>query len=420
MLNRKIEPGLLLTFRYFTGIALVYFAVLVAFAIIQTRQFFSYSQIQLYINLLFNLVLFGYLSWKWLQRRLGGWYLPVALLAATFVPVFSHLLYLAEPQSRGLSLIIERSWLLFPILIVPLVLIAWQYSFRIVLIFTVFTAAMELSVLLPVVGRVDFETLPILGLPVVRAFAFGTVGHIVVRLIETQRAQRKALIQANIKLSQHALMQEQLATSRERNRLARELHDTLAHTLSGQAVNLEAIKLMLPQEQTEVKEMLNQALVSIRSGLAETRRALKDLRPQPVEDLGLVNAMRNLALDAASRAAFELNMEIASDLPPLSREIEQSTYRIVQEALENIVRHADAQEVLLTMDYSSHQLSLIIRDDGRGINLKDHLSVDSLGIRGMQERAAMVGGNLEVNSQMGRGTTIHFSVGVPDDQSTHM
>ena len=415
-MNTAIQPGLLRIFRYFTGVAMGYYAALVFFTAAQGNQGSIYTQIQLYVNLLVNLGLLAYLSWSWLQTRLKGWYLPIALLAATVVPIFSNLFYLAEPAVKDLPLVIIRSWLLFPVLLVPLVLIAWQYGFRYALAFTAVTAIVELGVLYPVVGnKVDFETLPLLGLPLIRAFAFGTVGHIVDHLIDTQQAQSKALLKANYRLSRHAETLEQLAVSRERNRLARELHDTLAHTLSGQAVNLEAIKLTVPPEQTETVSMLDQALENTRSGLRETRRALKDLRSQPLEDLGLALALRNLARDAASRAAFELELDIPDALPALPPEVEQCVFRIAQESLENIVRHASARLVRLRLGIEAGRLQMEIGDDGIGADL-DRLDLqDKLGLQGMRERAAEVGGVFEVSSQLSKGTTIRFSVEAPDD-----
>lgn len=398
---------------------MMYFAVMVAYATVETGQWITPSQIQSYINFGINMLLFGYLSWSWLRQRLKRWYLPVALIAATVVPILSNLLYLAEPQG-ALSLTIVRSWVLFPILVVPLGLIAWQYQFRYVLVFIVFSVIVELSVLLPIVMKINFETLPILGVPLIRAFAFGTVGHIVSHLIVTQRAQRKRIVRANIQLSQHAQTLEQLATSRERNRLARELHDTLAHTLSGQAVNLEAIKLMISPAQTEVRAMLDRSLRSTRAGLTETRRAMKDLRSKQLEDLGLFIGIRNLARSAALRAGFDLELQIPEPLPELSIGVEQCVYRVAQETLENIVRHSDACHVSVHLSVGDHTLQLKIADDGCGFNLIDVGIVDKLGIQGMRERAAMVHGSFNVLSTPGQGTTIQLLVEVHDDQSFNL
>lgn len=384
---------------------MAYFAGLSLFTALQTGQIVNPSQIQSYVNLGINGILFGYLSWTWLERKLGYYYLPLALITATVLPLFSNLIYLASPQETA-QITIFRSWLLFPILIVPLVIIAWQYHFRYVLAFTLLTSISELVILFSRLETINFETLPILGLPLIRAFAFGTIGYIVTRLITTQRKQERKLLSANIKLSEHAITLEQLATSRERNRLARDLHDTLAHTLSGLTVNLEAIKIMLGGDHPEIMERLDHALENTRIGLTDTRRALKDLRVKQVEDLGLRMALENLCQQTAARSDFELQLDLPEVMPETSVQIDQVYYRIAQESLENVVKHAQADQVSLQINVDQNQFWMKIEDDGVGFDPEQQRSLDTLGIRGMRERAAECGCHLEVSSQPGKGTTI--------------
>ncbi|MCJ7715913.1 MAG: sensor histidine kinase, partial [Anaerolineales bacterium] len=355
-----------------------------------------------------NAALFGYLSWSWLEKKFHRYYLPLALIAATIVPLFSNLIYLASPQETA-QITITRSWLLFPILIVPLVLIAWQYRFRVVLAFIILTTVIELTILVSRVDTINFETVPILGLPLIRAFAFGTIGHIVTRLISTQREQQQKLLHANIKLSDHAVTLEQLATSRERNRLARDLHDTLAHTLSGLTVNLEAIKILLGDDHPQIKTRLDHALENTRTGLTDTRRALRDLRVKQIEDLGLKLAIENLSHRAASRGQFSIRLVIPDKLPETSILIEHCYYRIAQESLENIVKHAQAKDVTLMLDSQNGNYLLRIEDDGLGFSLPNEENGDTLGIRGMRERAAECQGRLIINSSPGNGTIITLS-----------
>lgn len=409
--NRPIEPGLLRIFRYFTGVAMLYFALVLLYSFVVTGQGFA-IQAQSTLNFITNLVLFGYLSFPWLERRLKRWYLPIALLAATVIPVFSNLIYLAAPPEPNLYLVIARSWLLLPILVVPLVLIAWQYPFRYVILFIILTTLVELSVLLPVVDQIDLQNISLVGAPLIRAFGFGTVGHIVRRLVETQRQQRKELLHANLQLAQHAQTLEQLAASRERNRLARELHDTLAHTLSGLAVNLEAIKTITLGAPGEVNEMLDHSLAITRTGLGETRRALKDLRAQPIEDLGLTLAIRGLALAAAARANIDLKLDLPTTLEDLPPAVEQNLYRIAQEALENIARHSGARHASLSLKPSPQGLTLLISDDGRGLPPGEDPNSEftGFGLQGMRERAAEISASFTVSSQPEAGTTIQVTL----------
>lgn len=403
-------------FRYFTGISMGYFAALSLFTAAQTGQIVNLSQIQSYVNLANNGVLFGYLSWTWLEKKLGRYYLPLALVAATALPVFSNLIYLASPQESA-QITITRSWLLFPILIVPLVIIAWQYHFRYVLAFTLLTSLIEIIILSSRLDTINFVTLPILGVPLIRAFAFGMIGHIVNSLITTQRIQEQKLLSANLILSEHAVMAEQLATSRERNRLARELHDTIAHTLSGLTVNLEAIKILLGSDHPEIMERLDHALQNTRIGLTDTRRALRDLRATQLENLGLMFALQNLGQQAANRGRFEVDFDFPEALPNSSNQIEQTYYRIAQESLENIVKHASATQVSLHLSVQGNNYILRIEDNGRGFDTGGFQDPESLGIRGMKERAQECGCQLEIHSQPGQGTRLILSTELEDVQN---
>ena len=405
-----IEPGLIRIFRYFTGIAIVYYALIIVYTALQTGQWIVAQQLLLYVNFCTNLFLFGYLSLRWLERKLGHWYLLIALAIATIIPVFSNLIYFVDPATN-LNESITRNWIILPILLVPLVLIAWQYPFRYVVFFVLFAAVVQLSILLPFAKPITFETIPYVGIPIVQAFAFGIVGHIVSRLMAIQRRQRSQLMLANQQLARHASALEQLAVSRERNRLARELHDTLAHTLSGLAVNLEAIKITLDEcEIQEAHTLVDHALTNTRNGLTDTRRALKALRSQYLENLGLELAIKNLAENAAARAGFKLSLQVESPLPDLTPDVEQCFYRVTQESLENIIRHAGAQQVNIQLYQNEKLFELYIRDDGAGFDPADVDTTERLGLRGMSERAVGVGAFFEVSSQPQNGTEIRLSV----------
>ena len=170
-----IEPGLLRIFRYFTAIAMVYFAALVLYG--QFELFYGLSSetiaIQAYLNLLTYVTLFVYLSVPWFRRRTGRYYLPIAIIFATGIPIFSNLIYLVNPETTGFSLIISRSWMLFPILLIPLVITAWQYPFQYSIYYIALVALVEMTVLYPFVQVINFNTIPILGMPIIQAFSYG-------------------------------------------------------------------------------------------------------------------------------------------------------------------------------------------------------------------------------------------------------
>ncbi|MBN2145891.1 MAG: sensor histidine kinase [Anaerolineales bacterium] len=418
-MSTMLEPGLLRIFRYFTGVAALYFALLWGYTAIASGWVWA-THVQLLTNFVANLILWGFLYWPWLARRLGRWYLPFCLGIATLIPVISNFVYLAEPYGVSATLMIVRSWLMLPTLVIPLVLIAWQYRFVHVLAFTIFTTAMGLIVLFAIMREITLETLPILAMPLIQAFAFGTVGHIVGQLMDTQRAQRRKLIQSNLQLGQYAETLEQLTISRERNRLARELHDTLAHTLSGLAINLEALKTTLDPAETETLRLADRSLQTARVGLVETRRALKDLRAQPLEDLGLCLSLRNLVSEAAERSGAHIDINIPEYLPALPPDVEQCVYRIAQEALENIVLHAQATEGRFAVAMESRHLVLRISDSGKGFALTNAQDIGQYGLQGMKERAAMIGGSLSIESTPEQGTCIQFTWEASNDQSINL
>lgn len=404
--QRPPEPGLLHIFKLYIAMRL---AVLLSSAIVYLIWYRSDIDLDIAPYVVLFLVdlafLIIFLGWPWLQRTLGHIHLPIALAAATIIPIieapYLSRLYGAES--------LPEFWLIFPFLLIPLILTAWQYDFVYVVIFILGTTSFEL--LIPSSPAFP-ETADIpsrVALIVTRSFLFLLIGYIVSSLVTEQRRQRRELSQANRKLVRYAAALEQLTISRERNRLARELHDTLAHTLSGLAVQLEAISTVWDKVPSKVSAMLEQALVTTRAGLSETRRAFQDLRATPLEDLGLALAIRSMAENAADRGALSLQLSIPGQIANLPPEVKQTYYRVAQEALENVVLHANAQQLSVSLKKSNRQLMLEVSDDGCGFKAESIPQDDQFGIKGMRERAELIGGRLEVESGEGKGTTIRLT-----------
>lgn len=253
-----------------------------------------------------------------------------------------------------------------------------------------------------------------------RTASFLIMGYIITRLMNQQRQQREQLEQANRRLSHYAATLEQLTVTRERNRMARELHDTVAHTLSGLAVQLEAVHSVWDSDPLQAQSILESSLVATRSGLTETRHSIQALRASPLEDLGLLLALHTLAENAAARGGFRLSLELPPSLRKLPPDIEQALYRIAQEALENIVRHAEARQARLCLAQEGSQLRLEISDDGRGFSPDASQTSGGFGLQGIRERAELLGGALQIISQNGRGATIRLTLELGDDQSSNM
>jgi signal transduction histidine kinase len=356
------------------------------------------------------LLLLGYLSWPWLARRLDKSYIGIGVVIASVGPIIvNHLVLLLQvhpPETRTPS----DTWPLAVILFVPLVLVAWQHPLRHVTVFCLGTALLDLLLTIPTAWGNELyffsQAHGILG----RTSSFLLVGYMVARIMNIQRQQRQSLADANAKLVHYAAMLEQLAVTRERNRLARELHDTLAHTLSAVAVELEAVSALWDADPARSHALLEQSLSATRSGLTETRRALQALRSSPLEDLGLALAIRQEAESIAARANLILDLHISERLNNLPPDVEQCFYRVAQEALANVAHHAQARRVEIRLSQERARLTLSVSDDGCGF-APDSLDTERhLGIRGMQERAEMAGGALEIDSKPGQGTTVRLTM----------
>jgi signal transduction histidine kinase len=409
MEDSHIEPGLLQVFRLFM-------TVLLALHVLQrlTPDVHKHALPRPGISVLAIVIgsafLLAYLSWPQLQRWLGGLYLPLALLVASLTPVVGQ--YLTFRNQPGLSPVQygDYAWQETLLLIFPLLLVSWQYTFRWALFFSLGTVIADFILTSLTASQVELVSSLYMRVLFMRMVSFLAVGYVVTRLMEAQRQQRQMLQEANASLVDHAATLEQLTISRERNRLARELHDTLAHTLSGVAVQLEAIKSLWDADPAQTHTLLEQSLVATRSGLTETRRALRALRATPLEDLGLALALRSLAETVAERCGFRLDLRIQEDLSHLSASLEQGIYRVAQEALENTARHAMACRVQVELVQHNETVILSIADDGRGFDLHTVDAESHFGLQGMQERAEALGGTLEVESRPRGGTRVRLQV----------
>jgi signal transduction histidine kinase len=339
---------------------------------------------------------------------MGRAYLPVGITVAALALILERVL----TPSFGIWF-----WQPDPFFYVLLILVAWQYNFRAVLLFTLGTSALEISLNLLIPQQVilfdpmegisnQMIAIASLGL---RTFSFLIIGFVITRLMSAQRQQRRALAEANRKLVQYAATVEQLTISRERNRLSRELHDTLAHTLSALVVQLDAVMAVWEPFPSRAREMLEGMLETTRRGLDDTRRSLRALRAAPLEEMGLALAVRTLTEDFAARNGLSLDLEISEDVGRLSPEVEHGLYRVAQEALENVNQHAGAQHVQVKLGKNNGDLFLIVADDGRGFDTDMDASEQQLGLQGMYERAEMIGARLEVLSEKDKGTTIRLS-----------
>lgn len=197
------------------------------------------------------------------------------------------------------------------------------------------------------------------------------------------------------------------AQTEERNRLAREIHDTIAQDLSAIAFQLEAAEALLAQQTDpeRVRRSVTAALDLTRKGLEEARRSVLDLRAAPLEGRTLPAALAALAAEAGPSVSFE-SSPASVPLPPA---VEVGLYRIAQEALQNALRHAAAAQVFVRLEISSDRVRLTVQDDGKGFP-DEGASTSRFGLVGMQERARLLGGSFQVESSPGAGTRITAEV----------
>ena len=234
-------------------------------------------------------------------------------------------------------------------------------------------------------------------------------------LADQDRAEQARLQQANLLLAEQARMHEQLATSRERLRVARELHDTVAHSLAGLVFQLDALDTLIGDAPESAVQTLACAKDTARQGLRDARIAVADLRRGSVEELGLLNALQRHVEAVSAQGGVPITFEQVncgqSGVDALSTASATALLRIAQEAIHNASQHAHAKQirVKLAQEYvaasSRTNLMLSVEDDGVGFDASA-MQTGHYGLRGMRERAALVGAHLEMNSKAGKGTLI--------------
>ena len=407
--NGTIDSSILKIFKLFSGgVFLVHLILLFISLTVKSDNPLENKIITLFI-ITYGLI-FLYLKIPVLPLKLKSFYLPPPLIAASIIPIGITNLKFRMYSQAGIPIdALSDSMTITILLIFPLIITAWQYRFPIVFLFFVVLGFMDPFMLIMANEHLSKEIYNIVNISLIRILALGSVGFIITELRNQQRMERRALEEANKKLEEYAASSERLAVSRERNRIARDLHDTLAHTLSGLAIQLEAMETISEKENSGLKPMIEKAAVTVRNGLDETRRALKALRASPLEELGLAAALEKLADDYGNRGNFRISITVPEETPEWSTTLEENVYRIAQEALENILKHSGAEKAEIILSGNNDYLNLTVKDNGRGFKTYNFHELGRFGLWGMNERAAAAGGKLTVNSNIGEGTEIKFT-----------
>ncbi len=195
------------------------------------------------------------------------------------------------------------------------------------------------------------------------------------------------------------------AQEHERHRIALELHDEVGQLLTGVILALDGVAAVVP---LDVRGRVTDTQGLVREGAEQVREIARGLRPESLQELGLRSALIGLTASVGTRSEVKLERRIAPRLPRLSPDVELVVYRVAQESLTNVLRHADARTVQVSLDKLDGALEMRVRDDGRGIETSDLRA--GRGLAGMLERALYVNGELEIRRAEPSGTEVSLRV----------
>jgi signal transduction histidine kinase len=280
-----------------------------------------------------------------------------------------------------------------------------------------------------VINQELFQALVGVPVQVVRAGASVVAALFVMRFlrsfeVETQRqiatlqsarleeAQRREMLRGEL------LRRVVAAQEAERQRIARELHDETGQALTAIGLGLRGISATLtPENEKGVKNLRQLEGLTARS-LDELQRLISDLRPSHLDDLGLPAALRWYAGEIQGRVPLEVNVQVRGEERPIPSVVKTAVFRVAQEALNNVIKHAKASRVTIHLDYADEVVGLQVEDDGCGFdkNRVDLPDRRAWGLIGMEERASLLGGQLRVDSTPGAGTRV--DVRIPYNQAS--
>jgi signal transduction histidine kinase len=262
----------------------------------------------------------------------------------------------------------------------------------------------------------------------VSVFAAGTLLSVAYMgtIVRQSRERQRLIEQLQATRAELAAAERQAGTLAERQRLARDLHDTLTQGFTSIVLLLEAAEESLATGRP-VAQHIQQALRSARDNLAESRQVVWALRPRPLAEQPLPSALEELTRRLAEETGMQAETVVTGTVQPLPGEVEEALLRIAQEALANVRQHAAASRVTVTVSYLDDVTMLDVADDGVGFDrAASAAAAGGLGLPAMSERAAALGGGLTIESAPGEGTTIAVKLPTqagdskPDPAGRHM
>jgi signal transduction histidine kinase len=202
------------------------------------------------------------------------------------------------------------------------------------------------------------------------------------------------------------------AQEAERQRIARELHDETGQALTAIGLGLRGAATSLKQDVEKTGVTLRKLEHLASQSLTELQRMIADLRPSHLDDLGLPAALRWYGKEIQTRAPLEVTVDVAGASRPIPTEVATALFRVAQEALTNVVKHAQAQHAKVRLVFQESDVSLAVEDDGIGFDPEglQRGKRARWGLLGMEERAGLLGGNLWLHSGPGRGTLVEVTI----------
>jgi signal transduction histidine kinase len=361
-----------------------------------------------------------YLLVPGLERPLGRLYLPIALVATILDFSLQYGTAYLRPGGVGHVTVLLPTgqavrffWAsteVILLVLLPCMLAGAAYGLRSALAASSLATVLHLA-LGAAIWRAGTPLEGFLMLLPVRIGVLYAFSAIVGSMADTWGREHDALQRANRNLRGYAATAEHLATSRERVRLARAMHDTLAHSLAALTVQLEALDALQETKPKEARAQLPKIREHARLGLKEAREAIFDLRSAPVEEFGLPGAVEHLVDRFRGQSGIQTTLELHGERFPLLPVQANALHRILEEALDNVERHAEASQVTVSLRYDSG-VTLCVGDDGLGFE-PGAVDEGRYGLVGVRERAALVGATVSVESAPGQGTTLTVSVTEP-------
>lgn len=203
------------------------------------------------------------------------------------------------------------------------------------------------------------------------------------------------------------------AQEEERKRVARDIHDGPAQSMANVVIRSEIAERILNQGRVEeAKEELRALKEMVRNTLGEVRKIIFDLRPMALDDLGIVPTLRKFVDDFNQRYQLDTELRTFGEEQRLPSSIEVVTFRMIQEAMNNAAKHAQAKKVEIKLEFGEGYIVGVVKDDGIGFEQKKKTGQPSFGIMGMKERMRLLEGKLEIESTVGNGTKVVFSIPV--------